>query len=130
VVSERDRLGLLEMCVRSHDRVAGILGLVDKHSCKVLDLLDPMIDSASQIEPKIEGDLIVTGTPGVETSGVITDQFSETAFDGGVDVLVGISELETPGVRLVENVFESVPDPSHGFHLEQADLAKHVDVGE
>ena len=129
-MSERDRLSLLEMCIRSHDRVASILGLFDKHANKVVDLLDPMVDGPSQVEAQVEGDLIVAGTPCVETSRVATDQLSETALNGSVYVLIGIPELETPLVRLFEDVFEPFPDPTHGFRIEQVDLAKHVDMGQ
>jgi hypothetical protein len=130
VVGERDRLSLLKVCVGRHDQVAGCFGLVNEDPDEVLDLLDPVIDSAPQVEAKIESDLIVAGTPGMETARIVTDQLAKTAFDRGVNVLVGVSKLELSGVRFFENTCQPVLDPGHGIGVEQADFAQHGHVGE
>jgi hypothetical protein len=96
----------------------------------VLDLLHPVLDGSPQVEPKIESDLVVTGTSRMEATGVITNQLTETAFDGSVNVLVGVPKVEPPRMRLIEKVFESFLDPSHGIDVEQADLTEHGDMGE
>jgi hypothetical protein len=104
--------------------------LIDEYVGEVLDLLDPVIDGASQIEPEIKGDLVVTGTPRVKTARVASDQFAEPTLDGSVNILVSVPELEPPRMRLFEDVSESSLDPGHSTGIEQADLAKHGDMSE
>jgi hypothetical protein len=126
---ERDGLGLLSVRIRGDDRVARIFRTVDEHTHEVLDLLDPVVDGAPQIESQIEGDLVVAGSSGMETTGVLTDQLTEATFDGGVNVLIAIPELEPSRMRLAEDALEPFFDPGDGIGVEQADLAEHGDVG-
>ena len=129
-MSERDRLRLLEVGVGRNHRVPSLLSPIHQDGHEMLDLLNSMVDGTAEVEAKIESDLIVAGTPGMETARIVTDQLAKTAFDRGVNVLVGVSTLELSGVRFFENTCQPVLDPGHGIGVEQADFAQHGHVGE
>ena len=55
------------------------------------------------VESHIHGDLIVAAASRVDLLPEIAERFGEAAFDGHVDILVGLADLELPGGELLHD---------------------------
>jgi hypothetical protein len=91
-----DRLCLLDVGVAGDDPVTGQFRLVDEDTDEPLELHDSVSSGLNKVQAEVECDLVVTRPARMELVCKITDQFSEPAFDGTVDVLVRVEELKGP----------------------------------
>ena len=65
MMTERGRLGLLEMGVRRYNRLGVGFGYLGDAVGELIELLHTLIPCPVQIETKIECDLVVSRAPGV-----------------------------------------------------------------
>jgi hypothetical protein len=128
VVRKRNRLGLLQVGVRRNHGVPGPFGSIHHNGHQVPNLLDPVVDGTAEVETKIKGDLVVSRPSRVQVPGLRSDQLTEPAFNGGVDVLVGGLELKPAGVGFFEDVFEAFFDPLDDVVRQEVDFAEHADM--
>ena len=94
------------------------------------EIVDPLPRRPAQVEPDVQGDLVVAGPAGVELAGRRPDQLVEAAFDGAVDVLVGFEELELPLIRFDPYLLQPGRDSVDIGLLQDADLAEHRNVSQ
>ncbi len=88
-VRQQNRLGTLQMCVPGHERLAGQLRLFDQCRLQIFQCRIKSRNSFQHPQSKIGGDLVVAAAPRVEFACRIANQFSQAAFDSGVNVFVG-----------------------------------------
>jgi hypothetical protein len=92
------------------------------------DLLDPVVDGPAEIEAKVEGDLVVSRPSGMQVPGLRSNQLSEPALNGGVDILVCGLELKPAGVGFFEDVLEAFFDSLDDVARQEVGLTEHADM--
>ncbi len=88
LMTEGDRLGVLQV---GHPGGRGIDVLLGKHDQRMGQLGQPrghLAGRVPQVEPQVGGDLIVAAPAGPQLSAQRSEPFEQTAFEGGVDILV------------------------------------------
>ena len=93
---DEHRLRLAQVCVRRHQRVTGARRQIDQRRHDEDDLLLDDRDSSLQVEPEIDGDLLVPRSPGMESASGVADRGNQFAFDVGMNILVVRFALECP----------------------------------
>ena len=98
-MADRHRLGALNVRVSGHEpgRVGGRPG--SQHIDQLRETGDGLGRRVPAVQPEVERDLVVAGPARVQ-GRPRRSYLGEPALDGGVDVLVGRSELEIAGVEL------------------------------
>lgn len=72
-MGKSDRLGVLEVGEAGHDVVDVVFGELDGGENKGFQVVHNLGDLAASIETKVESNLVVTGTSGVETFAGVAD---------------------------------------------------------
>ena len=113
-----------------------VLCNLDERLCKRVKMRDPLRGRVRQIQPKVEGHLVVARPTRVQLSGDITHELAKPTLDCGVNIFVGFLEGELPGSRLREDLiqaglklvgFVGGDDAGLGKHHHMGDRAPHVD---
>ena len=112
MVREDHRLGALQVRVAGHRRLDVLLGALDRGPGARRRPSTTGATTVSQVEPLVEGDLIVPRASRVELAADGPASSVETALDVRVDVLELRPETEAPGLDLVPHGRESVGDRS------------------
>ena len=131
MVGEEDGLGPLHVGVAGEVDVLGV-GLArpaQQHLHEVAEAPGHYPPLPADVEPQVEGDLVVAAPPGVELGPGRAGQLGDPALHGGVDVLVERQERERPRLQLGL-------DPGQGGGHDRPLLlgdephpGQHVDVG-
>jgi hypothetical protein len=130
MMTQRCCLGLLEMGVaRYHggDVSFGELGQSQGQTTKPFDLC---VSSATQIQAKIQGNLIVSGSAGVESVGRVADYLAETPLYRRMHIFVGLLEPELPVFCLGEDLIKAFLEVGGHIRFDDSGLAEHDDVGD
>lgn len=97
VMSERDRLGALQMRVTGHhriDRAIAGLGKIEQRSLQISQTVRHFHNLGFYIKPKIERNLIVPAARGVKLPANGANSFRERGFDVHVDIFERLIPLE------------------------------------
>ena len=88
-VGDEHGLGATKMRVRGHHRTTRSRGLVGQRAYQRREGLLKARYTASQIEPQIEGHLLVARPSGMKTASGVSDSLHQLSLDEAVHVLVG-----------------------------------------
>ena len=88
VVRDQHRLRAAQVRVGGHQRLARARGLLDERGHEPHELGLQHGNAAPQIEPQIDGDLLVARPPGVQALAHLADLIDQDALDPRVHVLV------------------------------------------
>ena len=109
VVSDRDRLRTLKVRVTRHRPPGMPAGLRAQRLDHRGDLHGQLAGRRPAVEAKVERDLVVP-RPACMQRRTGGRDLGEPAFDCGVDVLVGVEELELAGIELFADASQSPLD--------------------
>ena len=87
-VRGKNRLRAPEVRVRRHERVAGTGGAVGETATSARDVALKLGHAALQIQPQIDGDLLVARSAGVQAASSVADARRQLALDERVHVFV------------------------------------------
>jgi hypothetical protein len=87
-VREQNRLRALQVRVTGHQHVEVLLSLFDECRLEIGELRLETRDRIEDEEARVGSHLIVAAAPGVQLARDRADEFTQAAFDGGVDVFV------------------------------------------
>src|SRR5688500_10919085 len=87
-VGDEDWLGAAQVRVRWHHRDTGLLCLLGQHANQRCQRALNGRHAAAQVEPKIDGYLLVARSTGMKTAAGVADTLHELALDECVNVLV------------------------------------------
>jgi hypothetical protein len=128
MMTQRGRLGLLQMGVRRNNRFGVGFGQPGDGAGEFMKLLYAPTPGPGQIETKIECNLIVSRTTGVQLAGRLSNQLAQPALDRGVNILVRGLERKLAGFHLGENRPKPRDQSLRLFGLNDFGGAKHLDV--
>ena len=80
-----------------------VLGNVGKRRGQSDQSTRPGLGRASQVEPQVQVDLVVSRSAGVKLPGDLTDKLAETSFDRAVHVFVVVIEHECARPGLISD---------------------------
>jgi hypothetical protein len=129
-MTERGRLGLLQMGVRRDNGLGMGFGHLRDNAGEPVELFCALSAGPAQIETKVECDLVVAGTPGVQLPGRLADDLAQSPLDGGVNILVRGLESKLVGFRLGEDGAEPLGEGLRLLGLDDVGGAQHFDVGD
>jgi hypothetical protein len=127
-MTQRGRLGLLQMGVRRNNRFGVRFGQPGDGAGELMELFYAPIPGPGQVETKIECHLIVSRTPGVQLGGRLADYLAQPALDRRVNILVRGLKRKLAGFRLGEDRTESGGKSLRLLGLDDFGGAKHLDV--
>ena len=94
MMAEGDRLGCLKMGEAGHDDVGAGQRLLGQGALETGELAIQAVEGVANVEPEIDGHLIIAGTGGVQPARRFADQIPEPRLDVHVDILKGAGEDE------------------------------------
>ncbi len=123
VMADGHRLSTLEMGVARHDpgRVSARLGS-DRFD-HIGERRNELRRGHPAVEPQVQGHLVVARTPGVKRRAGRGD-LREAPLDRGVNVLVGLAELELSAVELALDPAQAALDCGQSTSREEACLGQ------
>ena len=130
VVADGHRLRALQMGVTRHHPARMCARLGSKGFDHVGQRRDQLRRGNPAVEPKVQGNLIVARTPCVKGRASRCD-LCETSLDGGMDVLIGLAELELTTVELALDSAKAALDrrqPSPGQEARPGEAARMGDA--
>jgi hypothetical protein len=131
VVADGHRLRALKMRVAGHHPTGMRPSLPGERLDHVPDGGDELRSSNAAVKPQVQRNLVVARAPCVQRSPGRRD-FREPAFDGGMDVLIGVLEFELVRVELALHAAEATLDrrePAFGKKARRSQPARVSEAG-
>ena len=129
VVAEENRLSPLEVGIARHDDVAVLFCSLDQRFLELDQELGGGGDFAADIHVRIQGDLIVAATAGMQALACFADGIGQSFFDVHVDVFQLDGEIEVPVFDLLENSLQALDDGVFVFLGDDALFGQHRRMG-
>ena len=129
VVREQHGLRALEVRVAGQVHVGGLLRAPQENRLQLVDPPHLREAFAAEIEPHVQGNLIISASAGVQLRPGRTRDLGDPALDRGMDVLVGRCERELARSELLFDARERGVDHLPLLLVEQAHPLEHVYVG-
>ena len=102
--------------------------MCDEDLDECLELLHALHAHLAEVEPQIEGDLVVPGTTRVQFPRHGSDDLSEPPLDGRVHVLVAVVPGERATRRIGSDLFQATGQGSDLVARENPHLTEHRHV--
>ena len=118
MVSEDDRLRLLQVSEAWTDALDVLLGLIHKRLLQGQYFDGQGAHVIPQEQTQVVGGLVVTGPPGAQFATEGAEAFGQQAFDKGVDVFVVQGRRDAAGTEVITDARQSV-EHGQGFLLAQ-----------
>ena len=109
-VRPSDGLRGLEVCEARHDDVDFALGAFDRDGDELAEVSAEEDELVPEPHAGVGGDLVVSGSAGVELTGDGADELAEPALVGGVDVLVAGDDDEGVGGPFLRDLPEALDE--------------------
>ncbi len=130
VMGEEDRLGPLQMGVAGKDDPEKLFGPGDDGFLDLHEEPENLVDFIAQVQPEIDGNLVVAAAPRVQLSPDGADPADQATLDRHVDVLVREIEGKFPGIDLPADSQQTLDDPLRLGLRQDAPLSQHPRVGD
>ena len=110
IMGEKDRLRLLQVGISGQNHTAFLFRQIEETRLQRRDELQDPADLLPQVEPDIEGDLIVPAPPRVEFASHVADPLRQGLFDRHMDVLVVGTENKISRLDIGKDLAETCDD--------------------
>ena len=126
---ERDRLRLLKVGVTGDHSLSVGLSQSDQGVDEAGQLVSSAFTGFSEVQAKIQGDLVITRSPRVELPAGISDDFDNAPLHSRVHVFVRLDELNCAIVGVGKQLLQRFVDLGVLLIGEQPDIGEHPNMG-